>query len=422
MLRGLAFLPRHRWFEDHTLLLKIIPLCYLAILALFGILWPDPTPLIDGLVNIVQSPDILLHDYIATGGLRAAVLNACSVGLLGYGLLLLTKTTITGPATAAVFMMTGFAFFGKNLVNVIPIILGVYLYSRVKRESFQPYVLVALFGTSLAPIVSQFAFGFNYGLPIGIIVGVGAGFVIPSLVTHLLPNHQGFLLYNVGFTAGFIGTLVMSQVRAYGLNSELTLIWSEQYHYPLTIFFGLFFASFILLGLLLDRDSWRLVPKLLKYPGALVTDFPTLVGLPATLLNMGCVSLIGLAYILLVGGTVTGPTLGALLTMLGFAGFGKHPRNILPPMIGVYLGTLLKVFNAADPSPLVAALFSTGLAPVAGYFGPLVGAIAGYLHLGMVMHVGWLHGGLNLYNNGFSGGLVTMFVVALAKAIQPSDQ
>jgi hypothetical protein len=301
-------------------------------------------------------------------------------------------------------MMTGFGFFGKNLVNVIPIIAGVYLFSRVKQESFQPYVLVALFGTSLAPIVSQFAFGFGYGLPIGIIVGVGAGFVIPSLVTHLLPTHQGFLLYNVGFAAGFIGTLVMSQMRAYGLNSELTLIWSEQYHYPLTVFFALFFASFILLGLLLDRNCWRQLPKLLKYPGALVTDFPTLVG------------------ILLVGGTVTGPTIGALLTMLGFAGFGKHPRNILPPMIGVYLGTLLKVYNAADPSPLIAALFSTGIAPVAGYFGPLVGVLGGYLHLGMVMHVGWLHGGLNLYNNGFSGGLVTLFIVALAKALRPADK
>jgi hypothetical protein len=404
------------------LLLKWLPLVYLVIVALIGLIWPDPTPVSQGLIDIIRSPDILINDYIATGGLRAAMLNASLVGALGYTLLLLTKTPITGPALAAVFTMTGFAFFGKNLVNVIPIIFGVYIYSRVKRESFQPYVLVALFGTSLAPIVSQFAYGFGYGLPIGIVVGTAAGFVIPSLVAHLLPNHQGFLLYNVGFTAGFIGTLVTSQMRAYGVGSELTLIWSLQYHRPLTLVFGLFFASFILLGLWLQRDSWRQLPRLMQYPGALVTDFPTLVGLPATLLNMGCVSLLGLSYVLLVGGSVTGPTIGALLTMLGFAAFGKHPRNILPPMLGVYLGTLLKVYNAADPAPLLAALFVTGIAPVSGYFGPLVGLLAGYLHLGMVMHVGWLHSGLNLYNNGFSGGLVTMFVVAMAKALRPTDE
>lgn len=404
------------------LLLKWLPLVYLVIVALIGLIWPDPTPVSQGLIDIIRSPDILINDYIATGGLRAAMLNASLVGALGYTLLLLTQTPITGPALAAVFTMTGFAFFGKNLVNVIPIIFGVYIYSRVKRESFQPYVLVALFGTSLAPIVSQFAYGFGYGLPIGIVVGTAAGFVIPSLVAHLLPNHQGFLLYNVGFTAGFIGTLVTSQMRAYGVGSELTLIWSLQYHRPLTLVFGLFFASFILLGLWLQRDSWRQLPRLMQYPGALVTDFPTLVGLPATLLNMGCVSLLGLSYVLLVGGSVTGPTIGALLTMLGFAAFGKHPRNILPPMLGVYLGTLLKVYNAADPAPLLAALFVTGIAPVSGYFGPLVGLLAGYLHLGMVMHVGWLHSGLNLYNNGFSGGLVTMFVVAMAKALRPTDE
>ena len=411
-----------KWYHNHMLLLKWLPLVYLVIVALIGLIWPDPTPVIQGLIDIIRSPDILINDYIATGGLRAAMLNASLVGALGYTLLLLTKTPITGPTLAAVFTMTGFAFFGKNLVNVIPIIFGVYIYSRVKRESFQPYVLVALFGTSLAPIVSQFAYGFGYGLPIGIVVGTAAGFVIPSLVAHLLPNHQGFLLYNVGFTAGFIGTLVTSQMRAYGVGSELTLIWSLQYHRPLTLVFGLFFASFILLGLWLQRDSWRQLPRLMQYPGALVTDFPTLVGLPATLLNMGCVSLLGLSYVLLVGGSVTGPTIGALLTMLGFAAFGKHPRNILPPMLGVYLGTLLKVYNAADPAPLLAALFVTGIAPVSGYFGPLVGLLAGYLHLGMVMHVGWLHSGLNLYNNGFSGGLVTMFVVAMAKALRPTDE
>lgn len=412
----------HKWYHNHTLLLKRLPLVYLVVVALIGLIWPDPTPVSEGLINIVRSPDILINDYIATGGVRAAMLNASLVGALGYSLLLFTKTPITGPALAAIFIMTGFALFGKNLVNVIPIILGVYIYSRVKRESFQPYVLVAMFGTSLAPIVSQFAYGFGYGLPIGIVVGMAAGFVIPSLVAHLLPIHQGFLLYNVGFTAGFIGTLVTSQVRAYGISSEPALIWSLQYHRPLALVFGLFFASFILLGLWLERDSWRQLPRLMKYPGALVTDFPTLVGLPTTLINMGCVSLLGLSYILLVGGTVTGPTIGALLTMLGFAAFGKHPRNILPPMLGVYLGTLLKVYDAADPAPLLAALFVTGIAPVSGYFGPLVGVFSGYLHLGMVMHVGWLHSGLNLYNNGFSGGLVTMFVVALAKALRPADE
>ncbi|NLW16516.1 MAG: DUF1576 domain-containing protein, partial [Firmicutes bacterium] len=405
------------WYQDPALFLERLPLICLAVIALAGLLWPDPTPLSEGFANIVRSPDILIHDYIAVGGIRATMLNASLVGAVGYCLLLWTKTPITGGALAAIFIMTGFAFFGKNIVNIFPIIIGVYLYSLVRRESFQSYVLVALFGTGLAPIGSQFAYDFGYGLPIGILVGIASGFIIPCLAVHLLVNQQGFLLYNVGFTAGFIGTLITSQIRAYGKTSDPTLVWSHEYHLPLTIFFALYFVGFILLGLLLDRKSWRHLPPLMQYPGNLTTDFPALVGVAPTLINMGLVGLIGLSYILLVGGVITGPTIGGLLTMLGFAAFGKHPRNILPPMLGVYIGTLLKVYNAADPGPLLAALFVTGIAPVSGYYGPLVGLVAGYLHLGMVMHVGWLQGGLNLYNNGFSGGLVTIFVVAIAKGL-----
>jgi hypothetical protein len=410
-------LQKQKWYQNEKLILQWLPLVCLFAIALIGILWPDPTPLAEGLINILRSPNVLIHDYMAVGGVRAALINASLVGLLGYSLLLLTKTPITGPALAATFIMTGFALFGKNLVNCIPLILGTYLFSRVKRDSFQPYVLVAMFGTALAPIVSQVAYGFGYGLPWGILVGMAAGFLIPSVVPHLFPNHQGFLLYNVGFTAGFVGTLVASQMRAFGLTSESTLVWTDQYHGALAIVFALFFASFILLGLLLDRGSWRKFPQLMKHPGALVTDFPALEGLPVTLINMGSVGLIGLLYILLVGGAVTGPTLGALLTMFGFGAFGKHPRNIVFPMLGVFIGTQLTVYDAAAAGPLLAALFGTCTAPVSGYYGPLVGILAGYLHLGMVNHVGWLHGGLNLYNNGFSGGLVTIFVVAMAKAL-----
>jgi len=403
--------------KDHKLLIQWLPLVCLLVLALIGILWPDPTPFGEGLVRILRSPNVLIHDFMAIGGIRAALVNASLVGLLGYSLLLLTKTPVTGSAMAAVFIMTGFALFGKTPVNCISLITGVYLFSRVKGESFQRHVIVAMFSTALAPIVSQVAYGFGYGLPVGILVGIATGFLVPSVVPHLFPNHQGFLLYNVGFTAGFVGTLVASQMRAFGLTSQTTLIWGDQYHWPLTAVFGCFFASFILLGLLLERGSWRRLPQLMRHPGRIPSDFLALEGLPVTLINMGCVGLVGLLYILLVGGVVNGPTLGALLTLFGFGAFGKHPRNIVFPMLGVYIGTLINVYNAADAGPLLGALFGTCTAPLSGYYGPLVGILAGYLHLGMVTHVGWLHGGLNLYNNGFAGGLVTLFVVAMANAL-----
>lgn len=397
---------------------KLLLILYLALLLVIGLFWADQTPILTGLRGIVISPDVLINDYLGTGGPRAAMINAALVGFLGLLLLLLTQTPISGPAIAAVFTMVGFSFFGKNLLNVLPIILGVYFYSLYRRESFQRYVLLALFGTSLAPIVSQLAYGYGWGLPVGILAGVLAGLVVPALATHLIHFHQGLVLYNVGFTAGFIGTLLTAQLRAYGVAGDQPLIWTTEFHLPLAIIFGAYFGSFFLAALLVDVDGWRRMARLMRHPGALVTDFVALEGLSVTLMNMSLVSLIGFCYILLVGGPLNGPTLGALFTMLGFAAFGKHPKNVIPPMIGVYLATLLKIWRSIEPGPLLAALFVTGIAPISSVYGPLVGILAGYVHLSMVMHVGWLHGGLNLYNNGFSGGVVAMIVVALANGFR----
>ncbi|MCZ7566607.1 MAG: DUF1576 domain-containing protein [Burkholderiales bacterium] len=94
-----------------------------------------------------------------------------------------------------------------------------------------------------------------------------------------------------------------------------------------------------------------------------------LAGFGPTLANMGASGAIAMAYILLVGGHLNGPVIGAIFTIVGFAAFGKHPRNIVPIMAGVFLGSLAKPWSADDPSILLAALFGTTLAPIAGRFG-----------------------------------------------------
>ena len=122
------------------------------------------------------------------------------------------RTTITGPLIAAVFTVTGFSLFGKNLYNSLPIILGVWCYGRLIRSSFRHQLLPALFGTALGPLVSEISFNLNLPPPAGIALGIGAGFVtgfvLPVLAVYFLRFHQGFNLYNVGFTCGIIGTFL----------------------------------------------------------------------------------------------------------------------------------------------------------------------------------------------------------------------
>lgn len=144
----------------------------------------------------------------------------------------------------------------------------------------------------------------------------------------------------------------------------------------------------------------------LKSSGKAPCDFVQVAGWPATLLNIGLVGTVGCIYVFLTGGPFNGPTIGGLFTMAGFAAFGKHPRNIIPIMFGVFLGCNLFGISPNEPGPILAALFGTALAPIAGLFGPVAGILAGILHVAVVLNVGGVHGGLNLYNNGFAAGLV----------------
>ena len=67
-------MQRQKWYQNEKLILQWLPLVCLFAIALIGILWPDPTPLAEGLINILRSPNVLIHDYMAVGGVRACLL------------------------------------------------------------------------------------------------------------------------------------------------------------------------------------------------------------------------------------------------------------------------------------------------------------------------------------------------------------
>jgi hypothetical protein len=136
------------------------------------------------------------------------------------------------------------------------------------------------------------------------------------------------------------------------------------------------------------------------------------------MVNMGVMGLISLGYILLVQGDLNGPVVGAILTSIGFAAAGEHPKNTLPIIGGVYIAAHIMQPAATDPGMQLAALFGTALAPISGQFGWHYGVLAGFLHAAVVLAVGAPTGGFNLYNNGFSAGLVALVMVAIIQGFQ----
>ena len=150
-----------------------------------------------------------------------------------------------------------------------------------------------------------------------------------------------------------------------------------------------------------------------KLPGRLPSDFMDLSSMGSALINSGLLGIAGSIYIYLVGGDFNGAMIAALLTVMGFGAFGTHIKNSWPIVLGIILSTLIFGWELSSPGPLLAALFGTTLAPLAGQFGIPIGIIAGFIHLIMVMQTGAWQGGMNLYNNGFAGGLTAALIVAI---------
>ncbi len=397
---------------------------------LLGLMLEGPAAAAVGLGRIIVSPSILLHDYLAVGGLAATLVNAGLCGLICCMMIMLLKIELNGPFIAAVYTVIGFAFFGKNILNIWPIFIGVKLYAMVQQVPFKNFALVAFFGTTLGPLFSAVAFG-NWmngsaALATAVLFGVSAGFVLPPLASHMLRFHDGYNIYNIGFTGGIIGSFLTALLRSFDFSVTAATDLSGDYHRFFFYLFLISFSAMILSGLYGDfrrkRRMIRSLRKIYASSGRLVSDFVRIGDIPSTLVNMGIMGYISSVFVLLLGGAFNGPVIGGILTVVGFAAFGKHPRNTLPVLAGVYIASLLKVWSGGSTGVIIAGLFGTTLAPIAGQYGILAGVAAGFFHLSIVMNVGVLHGGVNLYNNGFAGGFVASFLVPVFDAFKRNKE
>lgn len=398
---------------------------YALSLIIFGFLMDSPSQIFNGIYRILIEPDTLITDYIGVGGIGAAFINSGLLTLIFLFILYRLKLNINGASIASLFLIAGFGLFGKNLLNVWFIIIGVYLYAKVQKNKFSKYIYIALFGTAMGPMVTEIMFSTTLNkivsIPLGAFIGISIGFILPPLSTYLLRVHQGFNLYNIGFTAGMIGTVFVSIFKSYGFLPNPRFIWTSGNNKILSTYLFLVFLSMIILGYYLNDKTFNKLKNITKFSGRLVTDFVILEGFAPTLINMGINGFIATFYIILVGGDLNGPTIGGIFTVVGFGAFGKHPKNILPIFLGVFIGSLTKVWGINDPAILLAALFGTALAPIAGEFGWHYGIVAAFIHSSVVLNVGVLHGGLNLYNNGFAAGIVAAILVPIIEAFRKDE-
>ncbi|MBU5593474.1 DUF1576 domain-containing protein [Clostridium sp. MSJ-4] len=399
----------------------IISIIMFSSFVIFGFLIDTPKNIFNGIITIILNSDILITDYLALGGIGASFVNSGLLTLMCIFLLIKVGIKPNGSTIMALWLMSGFGFFGKNIANVWPIIFGVWLYSKYEKEPFLNYTLIALLGTTLAPTVGQLTFAGYFPPILGMILGISIttfiGFILPPLASHCIKVHQGYNLYNVGFAAGILATILMSIFRAFGINFESRFIWYEGINKPILIFLLMIFLYMIIVGFILNGKSFKNLKEISKLSGRLVTDFYLLFE-DATFINMGILGILFTLYVVIIRGDLNGPVIAGIFTIVGFGAFGKHPLNTVPIVLGAVLSSLLNIWDLNSPQMILATLFSTTLAPIAGQYGTLFGVLAGFLHVCTAMNTGYLHGGLNLYNNGLAGGFVALMLVPTINAFR----
>lgn len=396
------------------------PYIVLSILYLFFIIFAfcldTPSEILNGLKEIILSPDILITDYMHVGGIGAALVNASLTSFCSLLLLTLIGIKPNGSTIMSLWLMTGFSLLGKNVFNIWPIIIGVYLFSKYQKEPFLNYILVALLGTSLSPIVSYISFESNNYEPLsiilGILLGIIVGFILPPIASYSIKAHNGYNLYNIGFASGLLATLLMSIMRGLGINLNSRLLWHTGSNKILFILMFICCIYLIIVGLIYGKNNKRNLSNINKQTGRLISDFYLIFG-ESTYINMGILGILSTLFVILIGGDLNGATICGIFTIIGFGGFGKNIRNTIPIIIGATIAGIFNVNEINSPSLLLSILFSTTLAPISGKFGWKYGILAGMIHVNIVANIGYLHGGLNLYNNGLAGGFVAMILIPL---------
>ena len=389
---------------------------------LLGVLMDDATQIPAGLFRIVTMQDLLITDYVYIAGPGAALVNAGLVTIISICIIRFSGDPYNGFTIVEMGLMAGFSLFGKNVLNIWPIILGTWLYARYQREPFSKYASVALLATSLAPLVSYMALGsIHASIPLGILTGIIIGFILPSLSAYTYKIQNGMNLYNMGFACGLFAMMVVPILTALGDKPDSVLYWAEGYNKTFIVILGIMCISSILLGLFATSVPpwavWAGYRRLLSTTGRAPSDYLRMFGAGPVMLNIGFNGILGILYVLIIGGDLNGPTVGGIFTIMGFSAFGKHPFNITPVMIGVALGAYGMHYTPDYPALQLAGLFGTTLAPIAGHFGWPFGILAGFIHSALVLQTGSPVAGLNLYTNGFSGGLIAIVLYPTITAI-----
>ncbi len=412
------------------LFFSCISLCFL-IAAFF---MPDRGSMFSGLWQIMSQPSKVTTNYFAVGGYAATFLNSGLVSLFCVGLFCLPKSEPNQKSILGFLLVVGFTAWGINLLNIIPSVVGVFLYCLIKHEAPGKQVNAMFFSTGAAPLITdlfirypyQEVVGFTwYGVLLGAVIGILIGMSMPAGIAHSGKVHKDFDLYSAALPLGLISFILQAVFyNTLGLaipqvpDPETLKVAS-----PVIVntFCSILFAAALLCGLFLFKGQWKQYWKLMTADNY-QADYLKQYGPGPLLMNMGFLGFFIMLYYNLIGVPMNGITFGCIFCVVSCCGCGSSPMTVWPIMVGYVaasfgfgaisqaLGGEFKDIIYAQPIA-VGLCFATGLSPVCGRYGAIAGMVGAAMHLCMVTCLPSLHGGFCLYNGGFTAALVCLMIV-----------
>lgn len=412
--------------------------------------------LFSNLLVIFTSPSKLVTDYFALGGLASTLFNAGICGLLSNLIISLFSSRCTASTLAGYLLVVAHCFYGLNLINMLPSILGVFLYCVVMKKPISENVHICLFSTALGPFISDFLFRYAITLSssnsgaiviggvLAIIFGLATGFIVPALLPGTTAMHRGYNMYKAGLAIGILGIFLHSFFyTSLGIPTPDVIEINNPSYYNLpyayrgfmNVFFILLFASTFIMGILFDKNGLKKYKRLLKQTGYGI-DFLDKFGFPVCLINIGFYGFCILAYLNVIfvlpeifsflpkGVGFTGATVGVIFAALTFSADGQQPRTVAPIMLGYLLLSVIVCaicliiklpvpWTLSTQSYINGLAFATGLCTFAGKYGFKIGIIAGLLSAVICTATANMHGGFVLYNGGFTAGLTALVLLPI---------
>lgn len=396
---------------------------------IYGLVLQPIDVLIAGYISLIQAPALLITDYVYVGGFGPSLLNSALTSFMALGMLLLFKHEMKSGTIAGLWLIAGFAFFGKNPINILPIFIGGFLYAKFMRQPYTNTIIPILVATSLAPAVNQTWAVSSYLTGIealaasyifSVIMGLFIGFIFAPLAANFLKIHDGYNLYNGGLTAGVIAIIIIAFFSSHGVYLEINSQWSTGYHLQMSVFIVIISIWLLFVGFYQNRNLSECISKIKEinkthndYWGA----FGSVSYINMALLGLYCIAAAAVLHFT-VGFQLNGPILGAVISVMGFGMNGKNVPSAFFLMLGVSIATLLTAnFELYHPGIGVILFFVPCLSPIPTKFGWYWGIVAGFIHLHVATSLAVPSGGINLYNNGLAAGFVVMLILPIIRSI-----